>query len=202
MVTTSEVKWSESCSVVSSQLWPYGRPWNSLGQNTGVGSLSLLQGITRGRTLSLRHFSFLDFPPVMKLLCLFSILDSQTFGIRGVFWIHFTQPLQFTNRKMVFLMVAQMVKNLPAMRETWYQSLGWEDSLEKDMVTHSSILIWRIPWTEEPDRLQSMGPPGVRHNWVTNTLNTSFSCLIFWLEFLVLCWMEWSRWAPLSCFWS
>ena len=102
MVTTSEVKWSESRLVVSDSLRPYGRPWNSLGQNTGVGSLSLLQGITRGRTLSLHHFPFLDFSPVMKLLCLFSILDSQTFGIRGVFWIHFTQPLQFINRKMVF----------------------------------------------------------------------------------------------------
>ena len=45
-------------------------------------------------------------------------------------------------------LVAQMVKNLPAMQETWYQSLGWEDSLEKEMATHSSILAWRIPWTE------------------------------------------------------
>ena len=54
-------------------------------------------------------------------------------------------------------LVAQMVKYLPAMWETWVQSLGWEDSLEKDMATHSSILAWRIPWTEEPGGLQSMG---------------------------------------------
>ena len=47
-----------------------------------------------------------------------------------------------------------MVKHLPAMQETWVQSLGWEDSLEKDIATHSSILAWRIPWTEEPDGLQ------------------------------------------------
>ena len=53
-------------------------------------------------------------------------------------------------------MVAQMVKNLPAMQETWVQSLDWEDSLEKRMSTHSSILAWRIPWTEEPGGLQSM----------------------------------------------
>ena len=53
-------------------------------------------------------------------------------------------------------MVAQMVKNLPAMQETWVQSLDWEDSLEKRMSTHSSILVWRIPWTEEPGGLQSM----------------------------------------------
>ena len=54
-------------------------------------------------------------------------------------------------------LLAQMVKNLPAMQETWIQSLGHEDPLEKGMVTHSSTLAWRIPWTEEPGRLQSMG---------------------------------------------
>ena len=53
-------------------------------------------------------------------------------------------------------LVALMVKNPPAMQETWVQSQGWEDSLEKGMVTHSSILAWRIPWTEEPGGLQSM----------------------------------------------
>ena len=54
-------------------------------------------------------------------------------------------------------LVAQMLKNLPAMQETQVQSLGLEDPLEKGMATHSSILVWRIPWTEEPGRLQSMG---------------------------------------------
>ena len=54
-------------------------------------------------------------------------------------------------------LVAQLVKNPPAMRETWVCSLGWEDPLEKGKLTHSSILTWRIPWTEEPGRLQSMG---------------------------------------------
>ena len=54
-------------------------------------------------------------------------------------------------------MVAQLVKNLPAMQETPVQFLGWEDPLEKGIVTHSSILAWRIPWTEEHGRLQSMG---------------------------------------------
>ena len=52
-------------------------------------------------------------------------------------------------------MVAQLVKNPPAMRETWVRSLGWEDPLEKGTATHSSILAWRIPWTEKPGRLQS-----------------------------------------------
>ena len=54
-------------------------------------------------------------------------------------------------------LVAQLVKNLPAMQETWVRFLGGEDSLEKEMATHSSILAWRIPWTEEPGWLQSMG---------------------------------------------
>ena len=53
--------------------------------------------------------------------------------------------------------MAQTVKNLPAMLETQVQSLGWEDPLEKEMTTHSSILAWRIPWTEEPGGLQSVG---------------------------------------------
>ena len=53
--------------------------------------------------------------------------------------------------------MAQTVKNQPAMQETQVQSLGWEDPLEKGMAIHSSILAWRIPWTEELDRLQSMG---------------------------------------------
>ena len=51
--------------------------------------------------------------------------------------------------------MAQRLKHLPAMREIWVQSLGWEDPLEKEMATHSSILAWRIPWTEEPGGLQS-----------------------------------------------
>ena len=54
-------------------------------------------------------------------------------------------------------LVAQTVKNLPAMKETWVQSLGWEDPLEKGMAAHSSVLAWRISWTEKPGGLQSMG---------------------------------------------
>ena len=61
-------------------------------------------------------------------------------------------------------MVAQMVKCLPAMRETRVQSLGWEDLLEKERATHSSILAWKIPWTEDPGRPQSIGLQRVRHD--------------------------------------
>ena len=61
-------------------------------------------------------------------------------------------------------LVAQMVKHLPIVRETWVQSLGREDLLEKEMATHSNILAWKIPWTEEPGRLQSMGSQRVGHD--------------------------------------
>ena len=74
-------------------------------------------------------------------------------------------------------LVAQMVKNLPAMQETQVWSLGQEDPLEKGIATHSSILSWRIPWTEEPGGLQSMGLQRVRHDWVTNT-HTQNICLL------------------------
>ena len=61
-------------------------------------------------------------------------------------------------------LVIQTVKNLPAMQETQVQSLGWKDLLEKGRATHSSILVWRIPWTEEPGGLQSMGSQRIEHN--------------------------------------
>ena len=61
-------------------------------------------------------------------------------------------------------LVAQRLKCLPAMQETWVRSLGREDPLEKEMATHSSILAWEIPWTEEPGGLQSMGSQRVGHD--------------------------------------
>ena len=60
--------------------------------------------------------------------------------------------------------MAQTVKNPPTLWETWVRSLGQEDPLEKEMATHSSILAWKIPWAEEPDRLQSMALQRVRHD--------------------------------------
>ena len=62
-----------------------------------------------------------------------------------------------------------MLKNLPAMQETWVRSLGQEDPLEKEVATHSGILAWEIPWTEEPGRLQSTGLQRVRHSLATAT---------------------------------
>ena len=61
-------------------------------------------------------------------------------------------------------LVAQTVKRLPTMWETWVRSPGWEDPLENEMATHSSTLAWKIPWTEEPDKLQSMGSQRVGHD--------------------------------------
>ena len=69
-------------------------------------------------------------------------------------------------------LVAQMVKNLPAMQETLVQSPGWEDPLEMEMATHSSILAWRIPWTEKPARLHSMGLQRVGRDSATNTISS------------------------------
>jgi len=61
-------------------------------------------------------------------------------------------------------LVAQTVKRLPVVQETWVLSLDWEDPLEKEMATHSSTLAWKIPWTEEPGRLQTMGSQRVGHD--------------------------------------
>ena len=65
-------------------------------------------------------------------------------------------------------LVAQRLKHLPAMRKTWVRSLGWEDPLEKEMATHSSIPAWRIPWMEEPGGLQSTGSQRIGHDWATS----------------------------------
>ena len=69
--------------------------------------------------------------------------------------------------------MTQTVKRLPTVRETWVQSLGREDPLEKEMATHSSILAWKIPWMEDPVRLQSMGSQRVGHDWATSLHFTS-----------------------------
>ena len=81
--------------------------------------------------------------------------------------------------------VPQIVKNLPAMQEMqelWVRSPGWKDPLEKGMATHSSVLAWRIPPTEEPGGLQSMGSQRLRHDWVTDTFTlvsvVSLNCFL------------------------
>ena len=92
-----------------------------------------------------------------------------------VFFVLVRNLLSFLDRLITFLpnfgasLVAQVIKSLPAMWETEVWSLGWEDLLQKEMATHSSILAWKIPWTKEPRGLQSMGTQRIIHNWATNT---------------------------------
>ena len=80
-------------------------------------------------------------------------------------------------------LVAQTVKNLPTMQETWVQSLGWEVPLEEDMATHSSIFAWGIPWTEEPGGLQSMVLQRVRHHW-SNSSHITYQAT--WINLTIL----------------
>ena len=89
-------------------------------------------------------------------------------------------------------LVAQMVKKLSAMQETWIRSLSQEDPLEKGMVTHSSILAWRTPWTEEPGGLQSMGLQRAGHDWATNT----FVFIILLLTVSVMSFLLWTVVLP------
>ena len=86
-------------------------------------------------------------------------------------------------------LMGQTIKNLPAMLKTqemqvW--SLGQEDYLEKGMAAHSSILVWRIPWTEEPGGLQSMGSPRAGHDWATNTFTFHFLFFTYLKSYLIL----------------
>ena len=82
-------------------------------------------------------------------------------------------------------LVAHLVTSPPAMKETWIQSLGREDRLEKEMTTHSSTLAWRISRTEEPGGLQSMGPQRVGHDWMTLSLEMAQFCSFFWLSYVI-----------------
>ena len=90
-------------------------------------------------------------------------------------WNYSVPPIRLAS------LMAQMVNNLPAMQETWIQSLGGEDPLKKEMAIHSRILAWRIPWTEESGGLQSTGLQRVRHDRATNTF-TSLSLPIRLLQ--------------------
>ena len=129
-------------SVMSDSLQPYGLqpgrllcPWDSPGKNTGGGCHALFQGIFPAQELKL------------------SLLPSNTVSLAGRFFTtsaigkaqkyHYYTLSQHSRASLV----AQLVRNLPVMWETWIQSLGWDDPLEKGKATHSSILAWRIPWT-------------------------------------------------------
>ena len=92
------------------------------------------------------------------------------FSVNGIFQTRILEwDVISSFRGSSLILVAQTVKKPPAMSETWIWSLGWDDPLEKGIATHSSILAWRIPWTEEPSRPQSMGLQRLGHDLATNT---------------------------------
>ena len=107
-----------------------------------------------------------------ELIDLISLLSK---GLSRVFSSATVQKHQFFSAQpsLWTSLVAQMVKNLPAMQETWVWSLGGDDPLEKGMATRSCILAWRNPWTEEPGGLQSVGLQRVRHDWAPSCTDAS-----------------------------
>ena len=98
-----------------------------------------------------------------------------------------------------------MVKRLSTMRETWVQALGRADPLETEVTIHSRTIAWKIPWTEEPGRLQSVGSQRVRHNWATSLspftffadkINVSnFLCIVYFIQILSLVFKQISFWS-------
>ena len=97
-------------------------------------------------------------------------------------------------------LVDQLVKNPPTMWKTWVQSLGWEDPLEKEMATHSSIITWRNTWTGEPGRLQTMGSQRVRHDWATNTFTIRFALEVDFSKNLLKLFCHWQSTSCFQCF--
>ena len=131
---------------------------DSPGKNTGVDCRALLLGILPIQGLNLHVLCLLHWQA-----------GSLPFAPPGKPMSN--HYMQLCGRHKAFP-VAQMIKNLPAMQENWVRSLGQEDPLEKEVATHSSILAWRVPWTEERGGLPSMGSQRVRRDWATN----SFFC--------------------------
>ena len=139
-------------------------PWNAACKNTGVGCHSLLQGILPNQGLNPGPLHW-----ECGVLSIGSPGTSQGSHFKSKPSTGLRVSCHHTGIKIYIMvywvsLVAQMIRNLPAMREPWIQSLGQEDPLEKGMATHSSILAWRIPWTVELSGLQSMKLQKVRHN--------------------------------------
>ena len=148
----------KSCSVMSDSLQPHGlyNPWNSPGQNTGVGSLSLLQRIFPTQELNqgllhcrwiLYQLSYEGNPLIISthILMTINLLPLAVESCLRCSW-----DKRHCIWHILINKVAHWIKNLPAVQKTQVQSLGWENPLEKEMTTHSSILAWKMLWTEEP----------------------------------------------------
>ena len=132
-------------------------------------------------------------PCLVKYSRLFPMFSSRRFIVlssvfypKSVIWFYFIfiwrvklgSKFIFLPMDIQYFLVAQTVKCLPAMRETQVRSLGQEGPLERGMAIHSSILAWKIPWTEEPGRPQSMGSQRLGHGWATDILTSSCSSTI------------------------
>ena len=141
-------------------LWPTRLlcPWDSPGKNTGVDCRALLQGIFPTQELNLYLWLLIA---VASLHC-----KARTLGRHPVPRVRGSPVARppVPGVRLWASLVAQMVKNLPAMQEPWVQSLAWEGTLEEGMATHCSVLAWRTPWTEEPGGLQSTLSQRVRHD--------------------------------------
>ena len=118
--------------------------------------------------LLIYKFSYLK-KSVEKLLSQYFFSETFTFSPPQTTLLDVPWLCIVPNRLFWAYLVTQIVKNLPVLQKTWVRFPGQADPLEEGMATHSSILVWRIPWTEEAGGLQSMWLQRVRHNWVTNT---------------------------------
>ena len=138
------------------------RPWDSPGKNTGVGCCFLLQCMQVKSESEVTQ----SCPTLCEPMdcCLSGSSVHGIFQARVLEWgaIAFSESMNIMY--VMTSLVAQLVKNPSAMWKTWAQSLGWEDPLEEVKATHSSILAWKIPWTEKPGGLQSMGSQRAEHN--------------------------------------
>ena len=118
----------------------------------------------------------------------------KTPGLRSLPGEGMGHPLQYSWASLL----AQMAKNQPTMQETWVQSLGWEDLQEEGMATHSNIRAWRIPWTEELDRLQSMGQQRDTTEWLS-TVNGICMYTLYHTQFSKL--LQFPIYQPLVSYW-
>ena len=145
------------------------------------GSLNRPGGGLRRRKTKSKCFSTMDHPPSVSAgststdstNCRWKILEKRNFKNVPKSKTNLPHTGNYLHSIYIVFMtiwaslMAQMVKNPPAVQETWVQSLGWEDPLEEGIATHSSILAWRTPWTEEPGEPQSMRSQRVGHDWAT-----------------------------------
>ena len=126
---------------------------------------------------------------ILLLLCMFVLLIFESLILKSQLkiLIYLLKIIVIYLCKLVLRasFVAHMVKNLPTMKKTQVWSLDQKDPLEEEMATHSSLLAWRIPWTEESGWLQSMGSQRMRHDWVTNSF--IFNLVLYFLSLLYMC---------------